>query len=256
MVAPSNVSSPKRGRRALRLGGAAAALLLALAVGGGIAVAALGGDDPPLAPAAQPSPSTSLAPATPKPDTSPAVSTARQTAKCAMPSGEVSLTQPPAARWEVFKGVALPYSTEAGPAEVRGEIARCYAHTAHGALIAAWQISVRMLLATDWRDVVRSQVLPGAGRDRYERSRAAITADLDAPGTLAQVAGYRVVHYSPQTAVVQLVTRTPVSRLLVTTATVRWADGDWRLVLHEDGGISPTVQQTDSLAGFIAWGGV
>ena len=41
----------------------------------------------------------------------------------------------------------------------------------------------------------------------------------------------------------------------VTTTTVKWVHGDWRLELQPDGGPSPTAQTVPDLDGFVVWGG-
>ncbi|WP_158013636.1 hypothetical protein [Carbonactinospora thermoautotrophica] len=156
----------------------------------------------------------------------------------------------------MFHTVAVPSSPTAGPAVVDGDVARCYAHTPTGALLAAWQIGIRYLVADDWRTVVAQQVMPGPGRDTYVRLRAQVTANSDQPGQYGQVAGFKFVTYTPQVAVIQLVSRFPTGSLQVITATVVWSDGDWKLQLQPDGSVSPSAQHVPSLAGFVVWGGV
>jgi hypothetical protein len=163
----------------------------------------------------------------------------------------------PVVRWELFAGVALPYSTTVGPLRVDGPVYRGYARTQTGALIAAAQLGTRYLLTPgdDWRQVLEAQVLPSTGRDVYARARAGVVLD-DPPGTFGQLAGFRVLAYTPDVAVLQLVTRFAVTgRLQVTTTTVMWAGGDWRLQLQPDGGSSPTAQAVPNLDGFVVWGG-
>ncbi|MGV9383542.1 hypothetical protein ACWDRB_47550 [Nonomuraea sp. NPDC003707] len=249
---PSDASQARPAAR--KTGFVLAGLFLAAVVLAGAGIVVFGGDGAPpptpAATAATPGDLDQAATSSATPDTpTPALA-------CGGAAGRASLSSPPQVRWDVFKSVAVPLSQQAGPAIMDGQIARCYAHNPHGALIAAWQISVRFLLADSWRQVTRLQVVPGTGRDAYIKSRAAITQDLDQSGVFAQLAGYRFVHYAPEVAVIQMVTRTPSSVLKVNTLTVRWVNGDWRLVLHTDGGLSPTVQQVASLTSFIVWGGI
>lgn len=73
--------------------------------------------------------------------------------------------------WDLHGVVALPSFKAAGPAVAGEDVARCYARTPVGALLATSQISVRYLAADDWRTVTRTQTV-GAGRDAYIAERA------------------------------------------------------------------------------------
>lgn len=169
----------------------------------------------------------------------------------------VPTVAPGGVRWELYRTVALPFSDEAGPREVRGDVAAGYARTPTGALLASQQVAVRRVLAEDWRAVTDRSVAEGPGRDAWVAARARYgRLDPPAPGELGQMAGFRFVDYSPDRAVIQFVSRFGSGRLQVVTSTVAWKDGDWRLVLQPDGGESPTAQTVGSLAGFVAWGGV
>lgn len=165
---------------------------------------------------------------------------------------------PPAdVTWTVYKTVAEPVSRSAGPGIVdAGGGARCFAHTPLGALIATWQIGTRFALADDWRTVTLQQVMPGPGRDIYMRRRAAVTDNSAQPGEYGQIAGFKFVTYTPQTAVIQIVSRFSDGSMQVSTMTVVWSGGDWKLQLTPDGSESPTVQPVSSLVGFVVWGGV
>jgi len=165
---------------------------------------------------------------------------------------------PPGVSWTLFQGVALPSSALAGPTRIIGPVYAGYAHTPVGALLATVQIGYRYFLTPGdgWRQVVRDQVLPGPGHDAFVANRAKVTTTDVAPGELGQLAGFRFVTYSPDVAVIQLVSRFSSGTLQVSTDTVQWINGDWQLQLQLDGGSSPTAQRVDTLAGFVPWGGV
>ncbi len=171
-------------------------------------------------------------------------------------SQTVPTTAPPGVTWTLFQTVALPFSTTAGPARVAGDVASYYAHTPTGALLAASQIGVRYLLAHDWRSVSAAQVAPGVGRDAFAKLRAQANGEDDPPGAYGQYAGFKFVTYTPQTAVIELVSRFANGNLQMVTSSVVWYDGDWRLRLQDNGSVSPTAQRLDSVAGFAPWGGV
>jgi len=158
--------------------------------------------------------------------------------------------------WKLFHTVALPSSKAAGPAVVEEDVARCYAHTPLGALLATSQISVRYLAADDWQQVTRAQTV-GAGRQSYiaartKSERKTDPQDQDGAGQ-GQIAGFKFVTYTRGTAVIQTVWRFPDGRMQAATTTALWRDGDWRLEYPADPA-APT--PVDSLAGYVKWGGV
>jgi hypothetical protein len=165
-------------------------------------------------------------------------------------------TQKPAdVTWSLYKSIALPSSPSAGPMIVEPSgVARCYAHTPLGALIALDQISTRASFASDWRRVVSEQVMPGPGRDAFVRNRAKATLDGTETG-FGQIVAIRFVVYSPQLAVIQEVSRGADGSAGVYTLTVAW-DGDWKLQPQEDGSVSTPGQDVASLDGFMPWSGV
>jgi len=168
-------------------------------------------------------------------------------------------TSPPAGvQWQLYQRVALPYSATAGPRIIDGAVARGYAHTPTGALIAAVQIPARSLLSpgTEWRQVVQQQVTPGSGRDRYIQLRSQVTTDGPPDPRLTQIAGFRFVTYTPDIAVIQFASKSNTGQLQITTGTVQWSDGDWKQVLQPDGSLSPTAQIVPDLTGLVAWSGV
>ncbi|MEE1940988.1 hypothetical protein V1L54_16515 [Streptomyces sp. TRM 70361] len=169
---------------------------------------------------------------------------------------DVPTSAPAGVTWTLYQAVALPSSEAAGPAVAGADVARCYARTPVGALLATSQISVRYLAAEDWRKVTRTQLV-GAGRDAYlaDRAGAERTAPPGGRGGAAhgQIAGFRFVTYNDTTAVIQTVWRFPDGRMQAATTTVLWRDGDWRL---EYPAVPAAPVPVDSLAGYTQWGGV
>ncbi|MGX1117283.1 hypothetical protein RKD37_002646 [Streptomyces ambofaciens] len=168
---------------------------------------------------------------------------------------ELPTAAPRGVTWSLFGTVAVPASEESGPAVIGEDVARCYARTPVGALLATSQISVRYLAADDWRKVTRLQTV-GAGRDTYiaGRTEAEKKSPTDPDGGVhGQIAGFRFVTYDDSTAVVQTVWRFPDGALQAATTTVLWRDGDWRLEYPADPAAPIPV---GSLAGYTEWGGV
>jgi len=239
------------------LAGAVAVVLL---VGAG-SVAVFGGHSTPIGrSAARPAGlDPSVAPSRPAVSAGPTVAPIGTLPGAATTSPEVQLllTAPPVT-WQLFSGEALPYSPTAGPRTVDGPVYAGYERSQTGALIAAAQIGTRYLLTPGrgWREVARRQVLPSVGRDVFMAARARVDELTVPPGTYGQLAGFRVITYTPDVAVFALVSRFATTGMLqATTTTVKWAGGDWRLELQPDGGTSPTAQQLPNLDGYIVWGG-
>ena len=247
MAALSRLADPAGPRPGTVVAGAVAVVILA----GAGAVALFGASGPSSIPAATPTGPAALA--------SPDVDRAPSAAPSPMSAGvadDEPLLVAPQVDWQLFAGVALPYSGTAGPLQVDGPVFSGYERSQTGALIAAVQIANRYLFTPgeQWRQVVERQVLPGVGREVFVGNRAGVVAD-DPPGTYGQAAGFRFVAFTPDVASIQLVSRFPTSgNLQVVTVTVKWARGDWRLELQPDGGSSPTAQAVGDLDGFVVWG--
>ncbi|KAB2344753.1 hypothetical protein [Actinomadura rudentiformis] len=140
----------------------------------------------------------------------------------------------------------MPFSPAVGPLDIQGDIARCYAHTPRGALIAAVQISVRLDRSTRWQKILEQQVVAGEGKAAYARVRASRQVPSD--GEAAQIAGFRIVSYTPQTAVVETVSRDPArGARTARTTTVKW-DGDWKLAPTPEDSTGSAPQVVNSLS--------
>lgn len=200
------------------------------------------------------------APASPPATAVPSGPTQPKAAGPVQPPADHDLTVPvvtPAGLvWSLWAGEWVPSSAAAGPTHLAGPIAAGYARTPLGSLIAAQQIGTRLLAspAGGWRTVTLAQVLPGVGRSRYLVARAG-TTDEAPPGGFAQPTAFRFVSWTRDTAVVQLVARVPNrDGFQVVTLTLLWRNGDWRLQMQPDGGLSPTAIVVPSPSGFVLWG--
>lgn len=242
---PPQQSGRERINRAWTITSAVIVALIVLAAVT-VIMATRGGDTTPSAGKSAPAAST---PASTPPSAAASLPAQDQTVPTSGPTGVT---------WSLFQGVALPTSSNAGPTRVSGPVYAGYAQTPTGALLAAKQIGARHLITPgdDWRRVVQEQVVPGPGRDAFVAARERVTTDNVPPGTYGQTAGFRFVTYQPDVAVIQLVGRFSTGTLQVTTSTVRWISGDWKLQLQRDGSASPTAQRVDSLTGFIPWSGL
>ena len=136
-----------------------------------------------------------------------------------------------AATWTSVAERPLPTSTTDGPGrrDAHGAWA-CFTRTPSGAVLAAYVIPLRTGIADDWKAVVREQTIPGPGRD-------VLLASVPNAGELVTPRGFYVAAYSPAAATVRYRLSTPAGEYTCTTD-VRWSDGDWRLVVGDDGSTS------------------
>uniref|UniRef100_A0AAU1M5N5 DUF8175 domain-containing protein n=1 Tax=Streptomyces sp. NBC_00148 TaxID=2903626 RepID=A0AAU1M5N5_9ACTN len=154
--------------------------------------------------------------------------------------------------------MAVPTSKTAGPAVVEGDLARCFAHSPTGALFAAAQIGTRYPFTKDWEKVVEQQTY-GDGKQLLLDKRRAYEATAEpiapVPGELGQFAGFQFVTYTPQTAVLQMVSRFEAGTMQVSTVTMQWDDGegDW---LYEIPSVTPPQKTVENLDGYVVWGGL
>lgn len=178
---------------------------------------------------------------------------------CSVPAGSQAVPDvtPPGISWNLYQTVALPSSTTAGPTKVAGDVARCYAHSPLGALLAASQIQYRYLIAPDWKSVLAAQVVDNPGRAAYSKVRAANgNPGGNQPGDYDQLAGFKFVTYSPTQAVIEFVLKSSAGAMQAGTTTVNYVGGDWKLQLQPDGSDSPTLLPVASLVGYSVWAGV
>lgn len=182
-------------------------------------------------------------------------------------------------KWSNFFGVPLPTSS-AGPSKVEGERASGFAHNPAGAVLAAIHISYRVGSAAGpgvFGPTINEQMV---GTDKakfatnvennYETSRARYglargepiapdwqRAVLDQSGVWA----YRIDGYDPSLASVNVLTRT-VPRTggggpiyVNFSYTVRWVDGDWRLVAPLNGEWPRAASQLSTIpSGYVVLG--
>ena len=238
-TAPTAQDEGRSGRRLATLLGSAALVMILVILALAIAVGRRGGNPPAAAPAPAP-------PAANPVDGAP---------------GPATLTAAPTARWELYQGVAVPYSSEYGPRTVQGlGAATGYSHDAAGALLAASQLSVRAALAPDdsWRSVVDTQVLDSPGKTAFMKAREATSiAPYTVPSSsLTQYAAFRVVNYADTMATLGMALRTKTGSLQEGQVTVIWSGSDWRLSMQPDGSVTSAATVIPSLVGYIPWSGV
>jgi len=148
---------------------------------------------------------------------------------------------------------------------VQGDLARCYAHSPLGALIAAVQIYARWQLVMsnqEWRSIAYGQMVPSAGRqiviaDMKAEAKAdpAGLAAPTPPGDFAQIAAFQFLSYTRDSTVIDIVV-TKGGQYVVGPINLAWSDGDWKIAVLPAGTITGPAQVISSTAGYVAWSGV
>jgi hypothetical protein len=166
--------------------------------------------------------------------------------------------------WIRVAGVDLPVSKATGPSDTTGGLARGFAHTPAGAVVAALHLIVRVTpqvgpavfgptlaaqVVGEQADALRREVAQA-----YEDgARAAGVVNAVPLGELpARVAGARVDGYTDASAVVSVLTSVvdPEGTTLyaATAVSLSWVDADWRLVAPDAGRWDEVVRPVDPAA--------
>ena len=148
---------------------------------------------------------------------------------------------------------ALPFSATAGPATIRAGVPAGFAHTQAGSVEAAIQILGRLSWSaqttTSMQAVVTAATTPAA--------QAHVVVGYGPPtdpSVIPQVAGFQIVTYDANQAVVNLALRFN-GALRVSPATLQWVDGDWKLA-GAPGPLSQTNWAAiEDLTGYILFSG-
>jgi hypothetical protein len=168
-------------------------------------------------------------------------------------------TSPPSdVTWQTLGKSAVPVSRSAGPFRVNDKTAAGYAHTPVGAIVAAAQLGLRSDFYAGrpiWEATITEQFVPGRNRDRLlERMRSRAPEPAGAP--LTQIAGFLYQAYSADTAVIGLMFQAigAGDSKFITTVTLQWRGGDWRMVAPPDGAWGSLVHWAEDWTGAVPWG--
>lgn len=132
--------------------------------------------------------------------------------------------------WLQVGPVQLPFSDSAGPRVQEGVLARGFAHTPDGALIAALQIPLRVYSLSGTDQIMADQVLgDDADRDEVRAQASRLQASLDADQVLPRAFAWRAYEpYDDQLATYDIATATDDGQYNVFRFTVVWISGDWK----------------------------
>lgn len=235
-----------------------AVLLLALAI---LAVWLLTrGDGAPAGPGSAASPSATEAPTSGRTGTADAPTTAPPSPRpsvCGLTAEADSgtLTRAPETGWELVGTVAAPSVEGMGPGAVEDGLRTCYARTPTGALLAAANVAAMGSNATLVERMTAEMTAEGPGREAA-LERIADEGAPAVPGAVRyQIRGFRLLDYSGTEASVDLALGVDGGLTGSFVLDLRWEDGDWKVVLTDDGGLGSLPAPVPDLTGYTLWSG-
>lgn len=162
-----------------------------------------------------------------------------------------TLTAAPTTTWEPWGATVLAGSEAAGPEQKNDHgIRSCYARTAEGALYAITNMTAYCSDSRYLAEAIGQIVATGAGRD------AAVDAARDAQPCQPSadfIRGYQVASYDGTTATIYL-----ALEISGETASLpfqaAWQDGDWKIVVTDDGNNPLAGSVLPSMGGYTVWG--
>lgn len=155
--------------------------------------------------------------------------------------------------WTIWRGIALPQSTSAGPLEIDNStgVTGCYADTPIGAVLATANIGYRMTVAAPDTTIVDQQVADGP----YKKQLRDELSGSRPPDHIPQLAGFRIISYTKRYATVDLAIGNEDGYATGESQMV-WQDGTWKMVATADDVNSNGWHQVDDINGYIALKGV
>lgn len=167
----------------------------------------------------------------------------------------VPVAPPPDTEWELVGTVAAPTAPETiGPGVVDDGLRSCFARAPSGALFAAANVIATTTAPDLVVPLIRELAAEGPGREAALEALEVDPPTATDPGAL-QIAGFSFLNYDNDLTVVDLVLRARNGGYGHVPLTMRWEDGDWKVVLPQDGNIAGTLQDLPDLAGYVPWGG-
>jgi hypothetical protein len=179
-------------------------------------------------------------------------SAASDVSVCGLPDGSQSkpVTAPADTKWELVGKFAAPTSPKQyGPGRTADGLRTCFAHSPTGALYAGTNM---IILGSSGRVDLLAQHLVAEGPERDKMlAQPATNAPQTAP---FQLAGFKVVDYSGDRAVIEYGVTTANGSVGSFPIAMQWQAGDWKWVPPATG--QPEAKQLADLNGFIRWAGV
>lgn len=180
---------------------------------------------------------------------------------CGLPAGDQSIptTNAPDSTWELIGRIAAPIDEEYGPGVIEADGLRsCYAHSPVGALYAVANFYAQG--SSDDLAVrnVEEHVAPGPGQVISVEGVKESLADGTRGGSddvSVQFAGFQFVSYDGASATIDIAGRTSAGVVFSAVTQVQWLDGDWKVVIQDNGQPQVPQRSLPSLVGYVPWSG-
>lgn len=166
-----------------------------------------------------------------------------------------TLTRAPDAEWELVGTVAAPSVEGMGPGAEEDGLRTCYARTPTGALLAAANVAAMGSDAALVEEMTAEMTAAGPGREAALERIADDGAPAVPTAVRYQVRGFRLLDYSGTEASVDLALGVEGGATGSFVLDLRWEDGDWKVVLTDDGGLGSLPALLPDLAGYTLWSG-
>lgn len=167
-----------------------------------------------------------------------------------------SLTDAPRAKWVLVGSIASPRVKASGPGVVDADtgFGYCYARTREGVAVAA--VNIIPFTATNelQEQAYDKSLVPGPGRDAAMEAVASGQAEEVPSDARLQVAGFQLARYSDTEATVR-VASSMGGRFFHQEVVMRWSEGDWKVVVNEDGSMIGQSGEIPDLTGYVPWSG-
>ena len=159
----------------------------------------------------------------------------------------------PATEWKYLGSSSYPSSSEYGPAATGDEgYLYCFQRSPEGAVFAAANAAIQggQPNVEQWMEYFLADT---AGREAALREAQNAS---EPSGDRLQIQGFRLLSYNGSEASVDVAFRvTPdgQSTLGSMVYDLRWEDGDWKVVVQDNGLPSDDLQLIPDLAGYVSW---
>ncbi|WP_446225112.1 hypothetical protein ACTWPB_08365 [Nocardia sp. IBHARD005] len=168
------------------------------------------------------------------------------------PGAVATATPPRELDWKLINGVRLPFGVD-GPAQVDGPRAHGYSRTPQGALVAAWQISTRVLTDTRYEQLLGTQVRADLGQQQQVRNAITQTRNLSAEEfeqAFRQPFAFQFVSYTTTFARIYFAVPSNKGGYDFARRAALWDGNDW--VYQVDSGL-PELPNSTALNGFTTF---
>lgn len=165
-----------------------------------------------------------------------------------------NLTSAPKTKWRLIDRVAAPEVEEAGPGKIGSDqFGSCFAQSPTGAVVAAANIVASTTTPERQAKAYEELAVDGPGRTKILQSLKDGEFE-DTPEISVQIAGFRIERYTDKEASIDLALAVDGETYMSSPMELRWVDGDWKVVVNDDGSVYDA-QPVDDLSDYVVWSG-